>query len=98
MAHITDKTHQCAFQNSASANNTVLIASSLTKLAANSTTMTEEKKEEISKGASAQLIECAASAVTTARISIWQLRVHLVLWLQQLIIPKVTRKELVEAW
>lgn len=48
-----DNTHQCAFQNSASVNNTALIASSFTKLAANSTTTMEEEKGENSKGASA---------------------------------------------
>ncbi|CAK6974845.1 uncharacterized protein LOC117472613 [Scomber scombrus] len=85
IARLADRIHQCAFQASAATNNTVLLVSSILKIAADPLMHPELATE---------LTLCACSAVCMARQAAWATMQRCRLWLDQTHIPEASRREL----
>ncbi|KAF0027619.1 hypothetical protein F2P81_020360 [Scophthalmus maximus] len=93
---LTDRAHQCAAQAAAAVNNVLLLASSLSSIAAQPVALPSELADEIGKIAATTLTLSSALAVTQSRIMAWMTMIQRNLWLNMSQLPEQTRKGLLE--
>ncbi|KAK2895969.1 hypothetical protein Q8A73_015457 [Channa argus] len=95
-ARLADRSHQCAFQSAAAANNIFVLANAISDLALLPDALPDKYAEEISKFSSAILALCAPIAIASARISAWQTMIARNVWLHLSSIPEAVRKDMLE--
>ncbi|CAB1421368.1 unnamed protein product [Pleuronectes platessa] len=97
ITRLSDRSHQCAVQASAAANNIALLASYLSKLATEPDLLNIERAEELGYATSAILTLCTSVAVTTSRIAAWQTMNHRQVWLGVFPLPNDLKEKLLNA-
>ena len=96
IARLSDRTHSCAIQTAAAANNIALLASSVFSLASQPGALPPEMATEIDKAMSAIMTLTTAQTVASARTMAFQVLTQRHLWLRMAQLPPPVRQELLD--